>query len=175
MAMCRSTLRCMATGHPQAADVLHRVNRQIYPDIKEDMFVSMAYLVLDDNSNVITISRAGHDAPLLYSARFQTVQRLNPPGMAIGIDSGDVFDRITGDYDVTLERDDCLILYTDGVTEALDSKGNEFGLKRTIQSIQASAKTGAAGIKKRLTEDLLNFIGTNPQNDDITVIVIRKK
>lgn len=175
MAMCRSTLRCMAMGNAVAADVLHHVNRQIYPDIKEDMFISMAYVVLDDASNTATLCRAGHDAPLLYSARTQAVQKLNPPGMALGIDAGDVFERITADFVITLEPDDLLILYTDGVTEALDSKGMEFGYKRMIQSIQASAHEGAAGVKKRLTEDLANFIGASPQNDDITVIVIRKK
>ena len=139
------------------------------------MFISMAYVVLDEQGEAVTLCRAGHDAPLLYSAREQTVQKLNPPGMALGIDSGQVFDRITGDFSVTLQPNDCLILYTDGVTEALDSKGLEFGMKRMIQSIQASAHEGAAGIKKRLTDDLLNFIGNYPQNDDITVIVIRKK
>lgn len=175
MAMCRSVLRSTAVGNREAADVLHRVNRQLYPDIKEDMFISMAYLVVDDESNVITLCRAGHDAPLHYCVKSDTVQKLNPPGMALGIDSGDVFDRITGDFSVSLEKDDCLILYTDGVTEALDSKGTEFGLTRMIESIQASAHEGAAGIKKRLTDDLLKFIGTYPQNDDITLIVIRKK
>jgi len=155
--------------------VLHKVNRQLYPDIKEDMFISMAYLILDEHTNTVTLCRAGHDAPLLYSAKEQTVTRLNPPGMALGIDSGDVFDRITGDFSVTLEPNDCLVLYTDGVTEALDSKGLEFGMKRMIQSIQASAPRGAVAIKKRLTDDIINFIGTDPQNDDITMIVIRKK
>lgn len=175
MAMCRATLRGHATHNFDAADVLHRVNRQLYPDIKEDMFISMAYLVLDDHSNISTLCRAGHDAPLHYSARTRTVQRINPPGMALGIDSGDVFDRITGNFNITMEPNDCLILYTDGVTEALDSKGEEFGLARMMQSIQAGADHGASAIRTRLEEDLLNFIGNSPQNDDITVIVIRKK
>jgi sigma-B regulation protein RsbU (phosphoserine phosphatase) len=175
MAMCRSVLRCNATGNTSAADVLHRVNRQLFPDIKEDMFISMAYVVLDDESDLATLCRAGHDAPLHYSAKTQSVTKINPPGMALGIDSGDVFDRITGDFSISLESNDCLILYTDGVTEALDSKGMEFGMKRMIQSIQSSAHEGAAGIKKRLTDDLIEFIGTYPQNDDVTVIVIRKK
>jgi sigma-B regulation protein RsbU (phosphoserine phosphatase) len=175
MAMCRTVLRSQAVGNPSAADVLHKVNRQLFPDIKEDMFISMAYVILDEQSNRVTLCRAGHDAPLFYSAKEQTVSKLNPSGMALGIDSGDVFDRITGDFSFTLEPNDCLILYTDGVTEALDSKGLEFGMKRMIQSIQASAPRGASAIKKRLTDDIVNFIGTDPQNDDITMIVIRKK
>jgi sigma-B regulation protein RsbU (phosphoserine phosphatase) len=175
MAMCRSVLISQAPGNLSAADVLHRVNRQLFPDIKEDMFISMAYVILDSDSDRVTLCRAGHDAPLHYSAKEQTVTRINPPGMALGIDSGGVFDRITGDFSVTLAPDDCLILYTDGVTEALDSKGLEFGMQRMVQSIQASAAGGAAAIRKRLTDDIVNFIGSYPQHDDITVIVIRKK
>jgi sigma-B regulation protein RsbU (phosphoserine phosphatase) len=174
MAMCRSVLRGQAAGKTSAADVLNQVNRQIYPDIKEDMFVSMAYLILDENGNDITLCRAGHDAPLLYEAATGAVRKLNPPGMAIGIDSGDVFERITHDFALQMESDDCLILYTDGITEALDSKGNEYGIKRMIEAIQESARKGAAGIRKHLTDDLMDFIGSYPQNDDITLIVIRK-
>lgn len=174
MAICRSVLRSTATGITSAADALHRVNRQIYPDIKEDMFISMAYALLDHESNHVTLCRAGHDAPLHYSASTQTVSMINPPGMALGIDSGNVFDRIAKDFTVTLEKDDCLILYTDGVTEALDSRGMEFGMKNMIQSIQASAPGGASAIIAQLTDDLRAFIGTYPQNDDITLIVIRK-
>ena len=175
MAMCRSVLRGQAVGKSSAADVLNQVNRQIYPDIKEDMFISMAYLLLDENGNDITLCRAGHDAPLLYEAKTQTIRKLNPPGMALGIDSGDVFERVTRDYTLQMETGDCLILYTDGITEALDSRGDEYGVKRMIQSIEASVHEGAAGIRKHLTDDLMDFIGNHPQNDDITLIVIRKK
>ena len=175
MAMCRSVLRGQAMEKTSAAEVLNQVNRQIYPDIKEDMFISMAYLLLDENSNDITLCRAGHDAPLLYDAKTRSVQKLNPPGMALGIDSGDVFERVTHDFHFQMESGDCLILYTDGITEALDAKGNEYGMKRLIQGIQESAHEGAAGIRKHLTDDLLDFIGNHEQNDDITLIVIRKK
>lgn len=174
MATCRSVLRSSAPGMLSAAEALHRVNRLIYPDIKEDMFISMAYLILDHNSNKITLCRAGHDAPIHYSAASQTVVKINPPGMALGIDSGSVFNRIANDFTLTMEKDDCLILYTDGVTEALDSKGMEFGMRNMIQSIQASACGGASAIIARLTDDLKAFTGTQPQNDDITLIVIRK-
>jgi sigma-B regulation protein RsbU (phosphoserine phosphatase) len=85
-----------------------------------------------------------------------------------------VFDRITGDLAVPLERDDCLILYTDGVTEALDGEGDEFGMERTVHSVQASAPAGAQAIIDRLIEDVRSFVGSTPQNDDITLIAIRK-
>jgi len=151
------------------------VNRQLYPDIKEDMFISMAYLILNNITGQITLCRAGHDAPLLYSAKTGTVTKLNPPGMALGIDSGSVFDRIACDFSVTLDTDDCLVLYTDGVTEALDKEGMEFGMANMIDSIKQSVTAGASGIIERVTDDVLNFIGNTPRSDDITMIVIRKR
>src|SRR2546425_9818284 len=174
MAICRSVLRSQAAQNPSPADVLRKVNRQLYPDIKEDMFISMAYLVLDHARGGVTLARAGNDAPLLYKQKSQTVAPLKTPGMVVGIDSGDVFDRLTTDVVVGLERDDCILLYTDGITEALDNEGNEFGLERTIASVQSSAKEGAQAMVTRLIDDLRNFVGSTPQNDDITMIAIRK-
>ena len=137
------------------------------------MFISMAYLVLDHKSGSVTLARAGHDAPLLYRRSTQKVEVLKPPGMALGIDSGSVFDRITNDLAIPLERDDCIVLYTDGVTEALDSNSDEFGFERMTQSVRASAAGGASAILSRLIDDLRNFVGAQPQNDDITLIAIR--
>ena len=174
MAICRSVLRSQAIGNSSPADVLQKVNRQLYPDIKEDMFISMAYLVLDHVRGGVTLARAGHDAPLLYQQKSQNVTPLKTPGMVVGIDSGDVFDRLTTDVAVPLERNDCILLYTDGITEALDNEGNEFGLERTIGSVHSSAKEGAQAIVTRLIDDLRNFVGSTPQNDDITMIAIRK-
>ena len=174
MAICRSVLRAEARLGQSPAEVLRKVNRQLYPDIKEDMFISMAYVILDHKNNHVTLSRGGHDAPLLYRAATGEVEVLKPPGMALGIDSGDVFDRITGDLSVPLERDDCLVLYTDGVTEMLDANGDEFGPERLVRSVRASANEGAQGVIARLTDDVRNFASGHPQNDDITLIVVRK-
>jgi sigma-B regulation protein RsbU (phosphoserine phosphatase) len=174
MAICRSVLRSQAAQNISPSEVLKKVNRQLYPDIKEDMFISMAYLILDHMKSTVTLARAGHDAPLLYKRETQTITPIKPPGLVLGIDSGSVFDRLTNDFNVPLERGDCLILYTDGVTEALDSEGSEFGLERMSQSVRASATEGAPAIVKRVIEDVRNFAGSYPQHDDITLIAIRK-
>jgi sigma-B regulation protein RsbU (phosphoserine phosphatase) len=174
MAICRSVLRAEAARNPSPADVLRKVNRQLYPDIKEDMFISMAYLILDHQRDGVTLARAGHDAPLLYKQQSQTVTPIKSPGMVVGIDSGNVFDRLTVDFAVSLERDDCLVLYTDGVTETLNAEGDEFGLDRMMQSVRASANDGAQAIIRKIIGDVRDFTGSVPQNDDITLIAIRK-
>src|SRR5438270_4545658 len=174
MAICRSVLRSQATGNPSPADVLQKVNRQLYPDIKEDMFISMAYVILDHAQSTVTLCRAGHDAPILFDHETRTATPVKPPGMVVGIDSGSVFDRITGDFLLSLKRDDCLLLYTDGVTEALDANGDEFGPERMIECVRTSAPEGAPAIITRIIDELRAFVGAQPQNDDITLIAIRK-
>jgi sigma-B regulation protein RsbU (phosphoserine phosphatase) len=174
MAICRSVLRAEATRNPSPADVLRKVNRQLYPDIKEDMFISMAYLILDQRQNGVTLARAGHDAPLWYQRQSQTVTPVKSPGMVVGIDSGSVFDRLTVDFAIPIERNDCLVLYTDGLTETLDSEGDEFGVDRMMESVRASANDGAQAIVKQIIEDVREFTGSVPQNDDMTLIAIRR-
>ncbi len=172
--MCRSVLRAAAPHTFSPAEVLHRVNRQLYPDIREDMFISMLYLVIDTTTGGITLARAGHDAPLLFRGHGREVTLLRPPGMAVGIDTGEVFDRIVTDETVTLASGDGLLLYTDGATEALDQHESEFGLPRLIQAVQANASKDAAATVANIASELREFAGDVPQYDDITLISIRK-
>ncbi|MFM8789347.1 MAG: PP2C family protein-serine/threonine phosphatase [Chthoniobacterales bacterium] len=172
--MCRSVLRMAAPGCASPAAALRELNRRLYPDIKEDLFISMLYLCLDPRSGDVVMARAGHDPPLLYRAAGREVAPLDPPGMAVGIDSGDVFDRVLQDSPVKLEPGDGLLLYTDGVTEALDRHDAEFGTARLIQALQANAPKGAAAMVQAIAAEVREFAGDKPQHDDITLIFIRK-
>ncbi len=175
MAMCRSALRVLAPSSESPAEVMRKLNAQLYPDIKEDMFISMAYAVVDRRDGSVKLVRAGHDAPLVFRAKDGSIEIVKPPGMAVGIDSGRAFNRVTNDFSVSLEPGDCLVFYTDGVTEALNRTGEEFGLESMKRAIQASAPEGAAAVVRRVAEEVRAFVGDHPQHDDITLIAIRKK
>lgn len=175
MAMCRGVLRREAAASAAASDVLRRVNSQLYPDIKEDMFISMAYLILDGAAGRITLARAGHDAPLLYRAATGTVEKLSPKGMALGIDSGEVFNRVCADLSLVMEVGDCILLYTDGATEAMSQEGLEYGIERLIEALRASAPHGAAGVVRHVAEDVKTLTGADFKHDDFTLIAISKK
>ena len=174
MAMCRSALRSQSRGERSPAAVLKAVNRQLYPDMKEDMFISMAYMVLNRNTGQALLARAGHDAPLLYRAASATIECINPKGMAVGIDSGGVFDRFCSDFPLTMNQGDLLLLYTDGLTETLDDEGSEFGVPRLSAELLESAGKGAGEMLGRLASSVRSFAGNQPQHDDITLIALRK-
>lgn len=175
MAMCRGVLRSEALIGHTPGDVLRGVNRLLYPDIKEDMFVSMAYVILEGSDGHVTLARAGHDAPLLYRAASGEVEKLSPRGMALGIDSGEVFNRVCNDLGLVMEPGDCMVLYTDGATEAMNEDGLEYGLDRLSEAIRASAREGAAAVLRFVASDVRAFTGHEPNKDDFTLIAISKK
>jgi sigma-B regulation protein RsbU (phosphoserine phosphatase) len=175
MAMCRSALRSVAPGRRSPSEVLAAVNRQLYPDIREDMFISMAYAVLDQETGSLVIARAGHDPALLFRRDSGKVELLRSPGLALGVDGGSVFERVTKDCVVDLRPGDCVLLYTDGVREALDSQAEEFGMERMAEVFRMAASLGAEAVLGRMQEELRQFTGEGPQMDDITLVAIEKR
>jgi len=174
-AMCRSVLRSIAQGKTSPAAVLGAVNRQLFPDIREDMFISMIYLTLTPSSNQLTLARAGHTLPLIWRRRTGAVESLHSGGLAVGIDKGEVFERVTKDLSFTMEDGDCLLLYTDGVNEALDVKGLEYGEERIHTTLAALAPKGPQAIVEGLIADVEKFLGGRRSHDDITLIALQKK
>ncbi len=175
MAMCRSALRSVAPAETSPSKALAAVNRQLFPDIREDMFISMAYGILDETNGNLTLSRAGHDPALLYRKETGKVELLRSPGLALGIDSGTVFERVTRDQEVELHSGDCILFYTDGVKEAVNTKDEEFGMERMSEAFRMAAPLGSEGILTRMQEELKQFTGEGPQMDDITLVAIEKR
>jgi phosphoserine phosphatase RsbU/P len=166
MTTCRGLLRGLASGVPAPTAALSRLNRMIYEDVKEDMFISLAYVMLRDDSEQVTLSRAGHDAPFLYQCATSEISRLEPPGLALGLDDGDVFE---------LKAGDCLLLYTDGINEAENAEGDQFGLDRLEEVFRLAATGGPQEILRQVQEAIQAHVQGHPQSDDITLIAIQRK
>ena len=175
MAMCRSVLRCVAQGETSPAKVLALVNRQLFPDIREDMFISMAYLILNGDSGDAVMARAGHDPAFWFHKSTGEVTQIKPSGLAVGIDEGDVFERVTKDFSFQLEPGDCLLLHTDGVKEALNGAEEEFGTERMKQTFSDGSQMGAEAVLQQMLRTLKEFTGNAPQMDDITMVALEKR
>lgn len=173
MAMCRSTLRMQAAGNISPAQVLRQLNRIICPDMQEDMFITMIYGIFDTQSRSFTFCRAGHEAPLLYHPSTQQVESPAAQGMALGIDEGPVFDQSLAERQVLLQKGDILMLYTDGISEAFNEQGQEFGCDQLVHAIRANAHCTAKGISENIENQVHGFIGKQPQNDDMTLLVFK--
>ena len=175
MAMCRSSLRSVAPGETSPSKALAAVNRQLFPDIREDMFISMAYGILDETNGKLTLSRAGHDPALWFRRETGKVELLRSPGLALGVDAGSVFERVTRDQEIELKSGDCVLFYTDGVKEAINADEEEFGMERMSEAFRMAAPLGAEIVLARMQEELKQFTGEGPQMDDITLVAIEKR
>lgn len=175
MATCRALVRGLAMNELSPTATLSRVNRQLWGDMREDMFISLVYCVIDRRSPHFVMARAGHDAPLHFSRRTGEVTMLKPPGLALGVDSGKVFERVTKDFTFEMESGDCLLLYTDGVNEAANSEGDEFGMARLTETFRNAAPQGAQAVLAAFQQAVKDFAGAQPQSDDITIIVVQRK
>lgn len=173
-AMCRSILRSNSPSSESPAAVLSAVNRQLAPDIREDMFISMIYLTFDQKTDTLTLARAGHTLPLLWRKATGKVETLHSGGLAVGIDKGGVFDRVTKDLEFKMQPGDCLLLYTDGINEALDAKGLEFGEERIHTALATLAPQGPQAVVGGIIADVDRFLGGKRSHDDITLIALQK-
>ncbi|MCU0796852.1 MAG: SpoIIE family protein phosphatase [Akkermansiaceae bacterium] len=175
MAMCRSVLRAEADGSEDPAEVLGFLNRQLFPDMREDMFISLFYAVIGGDGSEIRLARAGHDAALCFRASSGTVEKVKPPGLAIGVDDGTAFERVTRTFRLPMAAGDCLLFHTDGVREAVNAAGEEFGLERLDRVFLENAPLGAEAVLSAIRRELSGFAGESSQMDDVTLLVLERR
>ncbi|MES2595463.1 MAG: GAF domain-containing SpoIIE family protein phosphatase [Verrucomicrobiota bacterium] len=173
-AMCRSVLRFSADGAAAPAATLAAVNRHIFPDIRENRFITLIYLVAAADGSSFKLARAGHTRPLVWRKLTGQVEILNSGGLAVGIDKGNVFERVTKDLTFHLSQGDTLLLYTDGVNEAMDIQGEEFGEERIHTTLAALAPQGPQAVIDGLIYEVDQFSGGRRCHDDITLVVLQK-
>ncbi len=171
MVLSRTLTRATAPDGAGPADCVAKVNRLLAAENPETMFVTLFYGVIDPLTGQMTYTNAGHNAPYIV-APDGTAKPLAPAGgPALGVFEDVEYAEAT----VDLGADDALILFTDGVTEAMDPNDQEYGEPR-LEALLASA-TGAAPaqIIKLIEDDVASFADGAPQADDLTMMVIRRQ
>jgi PAS domain S-box-containing protein len=175
MAACRATLRLCAAGEPSAATVVRRVNRALHSDMPPGMFISLFYGILDLDTNRLTYVRAGHEPALLLRAGSSTAELLSADGLALGFDEGPVFDSMLEEAVLDLGPGDLLALYTDGITEAANAAGDEFGRDRLVTTLAGQGQVPLPRVVEKLNRYLRQFSALAMRNDDRTLLLVRPR
>lgn len=174
MAAARSTLRAEARISRSPREVLKALNHRILRDTGENVFITLSYGVLDLRTGSLTLARAGHE-PLLVIDRDEKrpIDRYSPDGIALGLVDNDIFD-IIEETTVQLAVGQTAFLYTDGATEAMDVRDEEYGIERMEDFLKRSRLRSCKSMIDGLLEDIQAFAGERQQHDDITVIAFRR-
>ncbi|NTV52929.1 MAG: SpoIIE family protein phosphatase [Candidatus Firestonebacteria bacterium] len=177
MTMIRTALRLEARGNRSATDVMAKVNDFVTPDMKKGMFVTMFYIILDSRQRIINFASAGHNPMILYREETDQVYYLKPRGFPLGIDLPDpaLFGKSLTQENVRLKQGDLLLVYTDGITEAMNPRREQFGETRLIEIIRTYRHLSSQEFMDKLSEALADFTEEYPQNDDITCVVVKEK
>jgi serine phosphatase RsbU (regulator of sigma subunit)/putative methionine-R-sulfoxide reductase with GAF domain len=170
MALCRTLLRAVAIGGRSASEALIRTNDLILSDARSEFFVTIFYLVLEAASGQIGYANAGHNPPLVIRAASRAPEYLSRHGMALGVAP----DITLVEQSMSIDAGDALVLYTDGVTEALNEVGEEFGVDRLAHCAVGWLHGTADEIVSAINDALRAHVGDEPPFDDITLVVVKR-
>ncbi|HNV38861.1 MAG TPA: SpoIIE family protein phosphatase [Methanoculleus sp.] len=169
MALSRIVVRVNALWHPDPAQAIYDANNIIAGDAKSGMFVTLFFGRLREKDRTLTYVNAGHNPPVVFRSKTGVLEELPATGIILGaFENQDYFSR-----SLVIEPDDVVVMYTDGVTEAIDARDEPFGVPRLNAIIRENARLPAQGILDRILSDLHEFTGDTPQFDDITLLVIK--
>jgi serine phosphatase RsbU (regulator of sigma subunit) len=193
VAMIRSAFRTQAAGNHDVRDVLSRVNTFIAEDLRRDMFVTCVYGILEISTKKFSWARAGHE-PIIIShqraengAEQQPVDIFSPDGFALGVIGAPEFQDLLEVQTVFLHSGDRLLMFTDGLTEAMNDKGEEFGMERILESLADHTPSNGSCFEdaifdanhqsepdemKHLEEAVQTHVGDAPQSDDLTIVYL---
>lgn len=171
MALSRTLIRASAVRNPTSVDAIKQANRLICENSKTGMFVTLFYAIVDSKEMTLTYVNAGHNPPVLFRGAHADLTLLKAKGIALGVIEEVDLEEVT----IGVKSGDILVLYTDGVTEAINADGEEFGQERLITLIKEEPDLSPNEIIEKIKREVLAFCGAEPQFDDITLMVLNAK
>jgi sigma-B regulation protein RsbU (phosphoserine phosphatase) len=169
MALSRTMLRATALGNPTVTETVSRANNMIAEEGRTNMFVTLFYGVLDPKNKVLTYVNAGHNPPFVSGTRHGDVVMLAAKGIALGVMSDMEFEQ----REITLRVGDIVILYTDGVTETINRKGEMFGQERLNEIVENNRDIPAVALLRKIEKAVVDFSEGQPQFDDLTLLAVK--
>jgi sigma-B regulation protein RsbU (phosphoserine phosphatase) len=170
MALSRTILRTMTIGKPTPRETLERTNDVILADARSEMFVTVFHAILDPHKHQLTYVNAGHNPPLLYRAARGEVTTLKGHGMALGVMPNISLD----EYDIHLASGDVVLMYTDGLTDAVNAQEEEFGAERLADLVAAHARLSASELMEEIKRVVTEFAGEGIRFDDVTMVAVKR-
>lgn len=175
MTFTKGVLHALCSDYRSTIDILAKTNNMFRNNADRGTFISLIFGILDLKKSRFQFSRAGHNPVLYYKNSENKLFEYQPQGIAIGMASEEVFSKNISEEIINLEKDDILILFTDGVVESISKTNKLYGDQRLQNLVKRNFLLSSKELLKKLEEDLEKFGEKSAQHDDLTMIVIKKK
>jgi len=172
-ALLMTVLRAAVRGHwaeGTPCEAMARINRTVCQNVPTNKYVTFCMARLDPRAGRLSYVNAGHNAPLLYQAGLAQLVKLIRTGMPLGVEYWSAYEQRS----VQLQPGDFVVLYTDGVTDAVNAQEQEFGEERLRRVILENRAAPAADMLAAVVRALEAFTGATAPFDDITLVVARR-
>ena len=169
MMVSRTLLKGTAIGESDPAKCLEEVNQLLVNENEEAMFVTTFYAKFNPRSGLVDFSNGGHNLPFIIKLSGKVEQIECEPGLVLGIMPS--IDFPSGS--VQMEPGDAFFFYTDGISEAMDENGGEFGERELAEVLSECGGLSASDINRHVVQAVQNHAGEAPQSDDITCLTLR--
>ena len=166
----RTLLKGSAIGMLHPGSVLAEVNTRLAENNESMMFVTLVYALFDPETGMLTYANGGHCNPLVVHPDGSSTELALTGGVALGVMPDLEYQEVS----TTLSPGDTLILYTDGVSEAMNAESEEFGVERLQQIFANHPPTSAQAAIEAIMQGVSDFAGGTPQSDDVTCLVLRR-
>lgn len=170
MSSLHAAVHAQAASHSTLVETISNVNRYLAENIPSNRFVTLFYAELDPKTGSLAFVNAGHNPPIIIHDS-GTVEQLSSGGLPLGI----IPDTEYREGRTQLQPSDVLVIYSDGVSEAINPAGEEFGPDRLCQAVSANVNATAAGIRDKIESALTTFVQGTPANDDITLVIVKRQ
>jgi sigma-B regulation protein RsbU (phosphoserine phosphatase) len=150
---------------------MNRSNTLLLRSTDDEKFATLFYAILDTRQHRLQYSNAGHNDPFIFSPSLAAPQRLKTGGIMLGMLPESTFQ----DDAITLQENDVLLIYSDGVTEAADRNGEDFGEPRLHELVRENLSLPANALVDKIIQAVKTHAGKSPpREDDITVMVMKR-
>jgi serine phosphatase RsbU (regulator of sigma subunit) len=173
MALIKGMFKSLNKIYESPADLLKNINKSLYENIEKNSFVSLIYAVVDLSNGKLLLARGGHCPMILISDN--DIKFIKPQGIGVGLEKGDLFDKSLEEIEIDLKRNSSCIFYTDGINEARNKFGEEFGTQRLFDSAMKHSNLNASDIANNIILDIKQFTGYEKEYDDLTLVVFKWK
>jgi len=174
MALAKKAIEILSQGQTSPAKIMQLANDNLIPDLDDMTFVSVFYGIINTRTFHMSHVRAGHNPTLLINpAREESVIELKPRGIVVGMQQGEMFDRLIEEHSMQLMPGDIVIQYTDGIIEAKNRAGEEYGKDRFNQLLLDYCERPIEEAFQVVVQSFREFSEGLDQEDDITLIGLR--
>lgn len=154
-------------------EILISANKILSRTLEKKSFVSAIYGYIDKKASKIVFCRAGH--PSLILLRNNEVTELTPAGCGLGLTYSELFENSLQESEINLQKEDAIILYTDGITEAKNINNQDFGIEKLTEIIAQCGNLSADELSSEIIQKVTIFSENNSQHDDITLVIFKWK